>query len=146
MDKHNKKPIALYSYFSGLGETKSPIPPIHYIENETHLPFKIERVFWTRALASFFRGFHGHRECRQVMFAINGRIEINLTGIDLDGKTRLWECKAFVEAGGPGLLIEPYTYLTYKSAEPFRYSEIIVFASTKYDENDYFQIPKNEEN
>lgn len=59
-----------------------------FIEYEQHLPFKIERVFWTYDVpGGKIRGGHAYREQHEVIIALSGSFDVIVTNRD-GGKKR----------------------------------------------------------
>ena len=60
-------------------------------ECEKHIPFKIERVFWTYNITDgLSRGNHAHRTCSMVIFPLGGSFKIEVD----DGEEQIvfmWE-------------------------------------------------------
>ena len=93
------------------------------------LPFITVRCFVVRANSlGRLRGGHAHHQCRQVLFAIQGRIKVTFE--DLSGSG------SFVLEGlSKGLYIPPLTWATQEYLDSD--STLLVLASHPYDPNDY---------
>ena len=95
------------------------------------LPFKVKRVFYSYDVPSGqARGAHAHKECHQLLVAVNGAFEVVLDdGVD----TRV------VKLDNPklGLHIPPYVWAEERA---FLTGTIcLVLASHEYDEQDYIR-------
>lgn len=99
------------------------------ITNNIHIPFEIKRVFYIYDIpGGEDRGAHSHKECHQFLIAAGGSFEIELD----DGIN-----KRTVTLNRPyyGLHIPPGIWAAEKG---FSSGAIcLVYASHKYDENDY---------
>lgn len=104
--------------------------PLGILEFET-LPFLPVRVYWLHNLsAKSVRGFHAHKTLRQFLWAISGKVVIDLR----DGKA---STRVQIDATSHGLLLEPGLWRELHS-----FSEdavILVAASHAYDESDYIR-------
>lgn len=55
-----------------------------FTENNVHIPFKTERVFWIFGVKTgMTRGGHAHRTCAEAIFPVHGRFDIEVD----DGQT-----------------------------------------------------------
>ncbi len=53
------------------------------VAQNSSLPFRIERVYWTYFTPDeVLRGHHAHRELEQIIFAVSGQIDFELEGVD----------------------------------------------------------------
>jgi dTDP-4-dehydrorhamnose 3,5-epimerase-like enzyme len=101
------------------------------IEQNKHIPFDIQRVFYLYDIASGeSRGGHAHRECHQFLIALNGNFDVLID----DGET-----KKTITLNEPhkGLHIPPMIW-----AEELNFSQgaiCLVLASLPYDESDYIR-------
>lgn len=99
------------------------------LENQTHLPFRIERVYYiydTRKNVS--RGYHAHKNLKQLAVCVSGRCCITLD----DSVKRETYC---LDTPSKGLLIPAMMW-----REMHDFSEdcvLVVFASERYEEADY---------
>lgn len=109
----------------------SSIGYISISEQQKHLPFNPQRVFWTYFTPeSIVRGRHAHHVTEQVLVAVAGRIIV--TTEMPDGTVSVFR----LEDPDTGVYIPPYAWHT------MQYSHTAVqlaFASTCYDENDYIR-------
>lgn len=114
--------------FPKLGE--SSIGYISVAEN-SKLPFKIERVFWTYYTPeSVVRGRHAHHKTEQILFAVTGRIMVTT-------ESASGEVNTFVlDDPNIGLYVPPDVWHTMQ----YSHTAIqMVFASSAYDEKDYIR-------
>lgn len=101
------------------------------IEQNRHIPFAIERVFYLYDIATGeSRGGHAHKACHQFLIPLNGSFDVLVD----DGTT-----KKTVHLNEPnmGLHIPPMIW-----AEELNFSEgaiCLVLASLPYDEGDYIR-------
>lgn len=100
-------------------------------EGEKDIPFEIKRVYYiTGAAPEIRRGFHAHKELRQVLFCINGSCMIHLD----DG----FECReVLLDRSNVGLCIDKTIWREMYDFSPG--AVLLVFASERYDENDYIR-------
>lgn len=108
-------------------------PSLGYITvgQNSALPFSIQRVYWTYFTPdSVIRGQHAHRDLEQLIFAVSGRIEFTLEG--LDGKV-----ESFVlDSPNVGLYIPRYYWRTIK----FSHNAVLLcLASLEYTEDEYIR-------
>lgn len=102
-----------------------------FLEAQRDIPFEIKRVYYIFDVTSGVRrGFHAHKELRQVLICVHGSCRILLD----DGKE-----KKTIELNDPiqGLLIEKPLW-----REMYDFSEgavLLAFVSEYYDENDYIR-------
>ncbi len=105
---------------------------INFFEFEQEISFKIERVYYiSQVLPNFDRGHHAHKKLQQLILAIGGIIEIELD--DGLGNKNIFKLDSLNKA-----LFVPAGYwrvLKFGSKEVV----CMVFASQKYDENDYIR-------
>jgi acetyltransferase-like isoleucine patch superfamily enzyme len=96
-----------------------------------HLPFSPARVFFVYKVPSDrVRGEHAHRQCSQLLVALNGALSVMLD----DGAHRQ---EIRLDTPGIGLLIPPEVW-----AVQYRFSSdavLCVFASHPYDADDYIR-------
>lgn len=109
-------------------------PEIGYIsvtEQLKHLPFEVQRTFWTYYTPeSIVRGRHAHYKTEQVLIAAAGRITV--TTEMPDGTVSVHR----LEDPHVGLYVPPYAWHTMQ----YSHSAVqLVFASLPYDENDYIR-------
>ena len=108
-------------------------PELGYISvgQNSDLPFKIQRVYWTYFTPdSVVRGHHAHRELEQLIFAVSGRIEFTLERPDG------WKETFVLESPNVGLYIPSYYWRTIK----FSHNAVLLcLTSLEYQENEYIR-------
>lgn len=104
---------------------------LSFFEAERHIPFPIRRIYYIFNVASGARrGFHAHKNLKQVLFCIHGSCKLLLD----DGKER-----QIVHLTNPseGILLEGVIW-----REMYDFSDgavLAVMASEYYDEADYIR-------
>ena len=95
------------------------------------LPFVVRRVYWIYGTkAGVRRGFHGHKELRQLCVCVAGSVSLSL----FDGYR---EESVMLDSPAKGLLIGPGIW-----REMYDFSRdcvLMVFADAEYDEADYIR-------
>jgi len=116
---------------------------LSFIENGTHIPFDISRIFYIYGVGvNETRGNHAHKKCEQFIFPIVGSFKLS---IYCDG---FWQLFSLIDNENKGIYIAPFTWI--KLEEFSRNAICMVLASEKYDKNDYindfheFERGKNE--
>ena len=121
-------PVPSLVEFSKIGS-----PALGYISvaQNSKLPFEIKRVYWTYYTPdSMVRGHHAHHELEQMIFAVSGRIEFTLEG--LDGS----EQSFVLDSPNVGLYIPRLYWRTIK----FSHNAVLLcLASMEYSESDYIR-------
>lgn len=100
------------------------------IEANVHIPFEIKRTYYLFASQNVARGFHAHRNLKQLAICLHGSCRFILD----DGKT-----KEDVTLDNPqkGLVIEG---LIWREMHDFSHDcVLLVLASEHYDESDYIR-------
>jgi dTDP-4-dehydrorhamnose 3,5-epimerase-like enzyme len=118
-------------HFIELSKIGSPALGYITVGQNSALPFSIQRVYWTYFTPdSVIRGQHAHRDLEQLIFAVSGRIEFTLEG--LDGKI-----DSFVlDSPNIGLYIPRYYWRTIK----FSHNAVLLcLASLEYTEDEYIR-------
>lgn len=106
---------------------------ISFVENLSQIPFKIKRIFWVyrtpRSITK--RGRHAHKTLQQVLFAVHGRVKVELNSAG--GKKR----KFILSDPSHGLYMPPMHWgkITFYGNTAI----LLCLASKKYDENDYIR-------
>ena len=98
-------------------------------ECEKHIPFKIERVFWTYNITEgVSRGNHAHRTCWMVLFPLGGSFKIEVD----DGYEQI-----VLEMNDPhvGILIPPLVWC--KLYDFTTEAACVSLASEQYSAEDY---------
>ncbi|WP_443692710.1 sugar 3,4-ketoisomerase [Pseudomonas protegens] len=101
------------------------------IEQGTLIPFEIQRVYYlynTRKDVS--RGFHAHRQLRQVAICVSGKCRMVLDNGNV--REEVW-----LDCPTKGLLIESMTWREMHDFSPD--CVLVVIASLPYDESDYIR-------
>jgi dTDP-4-dehydrorhamnose 3,5-epimerase-like enzyme len=114
--------------FQKHGDERGMLVALEEIKN---VPFEIKRVYYMFGTqAEIRRGYHAHKQLRQLAIPINGSCKILLD----DGKEKV---DLLLDNPALGLLIEPSIW-----HEMYDYSSdciLLVLASDVYDENDYIR-------
>ncbi|MGU5766950.1 sugar 3,4-ketoisomerase [Aeromonas allosaccharophila] len=101
------------------------------LEANRYIPFDIKRVYYIYDTASgVARGFHAHKELKQVAIAVHGSCRFVLD----DGKERV---EVLLDNPAQGLLIESFMW-----REMYDFSDdcvLMVLADQLYDESDYIR-------
>ncbi|MBO6124903.1 MAG: FdtA/QdtA family cupin domain-containing protein [Bacteroidaceae bacterium] len=98
-------------------------------ECEKHIPFRIERVFWTYNIKDgHVRGDHAHRTCQMVIFPLGGSFKMEVD----DG-----ELQVVLEMNDPhvGILIPSLVWC--KLYDFTKDAACVSLASEPYDADDY---------
>lgn len=115
--------------FRAIGE--SAIGFISIAESQKHIPFAIERTFWTYFTPeSVVRGRHAHFRTEMILIALSGRIVVET---EMPDRSR----QSFtLEQPTRGLYMPPLCWHTMQ----YSHSAVqLVLASTAYDESDYIR-------
>lgn len=104
---------------------------LSFIEEDSHIPFKIERAYWIYDVpGGEIRGSHAFREQKELIIALSGSFDIILH----DGKE---EIKFSLNRSYKGLYIPN---LFWRRLENFSTNAVcMVLASTPYSEDDYIR-------
>jgi len=95
------------------------------------LPFPLRRVYWIHGTKpGVSRGFHAHKELRQLCVCVAGSVRLNL----FDGRR---EESVILDSSAKGLLIGPSVWREMHDFSPD--CVLMVFASAEYDEADYIR-------
>ena len=126
MNKTFDRPTIIH--FNKIGN--SSIGFISIAENSI-LPFEIKRVYWTYFTPNdVMRGHHAHKNLRQILFAVNGSIEVEL--ITKEKET----LKFNLSNPSEGLYLPPMCWRTLQ----FSHSAVLLcLASEEYTESDYIR-------
>lgn len=99
------------------------------LETEKNIPFEIKRVYYLfDTLEGVSRGFHAHKELKQVAIAVRGSCRFILN----DGHERV---EILLDNPAQGLLIESFIWREMVEFSPD--CVLMVLANKKYDESDY---------
>jgi dTDP-4-dehydrorhamnose 3,5-epimerase-like enzyme len=95
------------------------------------LPFVVRRVYWIYGTQpGVSRGFHAHKQLRQVCVCVAGSVRISL----FDGRR---EESVVLDSSAQGLLIGPALWHEMHDFSPD--CVLMVFADAEYDEADYIR-------
>jgi hypothetical protein len=95
------------------------------------LPFPVRRVYWIHdATACAERGYHAHRELRQLVVCVAGSVELELT----DGKTKE---TILLDAFSRGVILGAGVWRVLRGFSPD--CILVVLADREYDETDYIR-------
>jgi WxcM-like, C-terminal len=102
-----------------------------FIENSRHIPFRIERVYYTYDVpGGAVRGGHAHKALQQVIIAMSGSFDIVLD--DGTEKRRFHLNRSY-----SGLYVCP---MMWREIDNFSSGSVcLVLASAVYDESDYYR-------
>lgn len=113
-------------------EKKSSLGSLVAIQDPDSIPFGIQRVYYIYGVASdtYRRGFHAHQDLEQVLICVSGSVKVLVKTPD--------EAKIFhLDDPSTGLYIGKMLW-----REMFEFSKdavLLVLASRKYDEKDYYR-------
>ena len=104
---------------------------LSFIEEDIHIPFKINRVYWIYDVpGGEYRGSHAFKETEEFIVALSGSFDI----IIHDGKE---ERKFSLNRSYYGLYLPKSIY---RRIENFSTNSLaLVLASTQFNENDYIR-------
>jgi dTDP-4-dehydrorhamnose 3,5-epimerase-like enzyme len=102
-----------------------------FIENSRHIPFRIERVYYTYDVpGGAVRGGHAHKSLQQVIIAMSGSFDVVLD--DGTEKRRFHLNRSY-----SGLYVCP---MMWREIDNFSSGSVcLVLASAVYDESDYYR-------
>ena len=124
MSKNIVKLIQLPKFLDARGN-------LSFIEQENHIPFKIERTYWIYDVpGGEKRGGHAYKENEELIVALSGSFDVVLD----DGK----EKKTFsLNRSYYGLYVPKGTW---REMQNFSTNSLaLILSSTKYDESDYIR-------
>lgn len=98
-------------------------------EGKKKIPFNINRVFIVKSMKQSIRGFHAHKECSQILVALNGECKV----VCDDGTIKK---NIVLNKPSEALLIPPTIWAT-QEYQPN--TILMVLADKPYDENDYLR-------
>jgi hypothetical protein len=104
---------------------------LSFIEEDTHLPFKIRRVYWIYDVpGGEHRGGHAFRETEELIVALSGSFDVVLN----DGKK---EYRFSLNRSYFGVLVPK---MFWRMLENFSTNSLaLIIASTDYSEKDYIR-------
>ena len=128
-DNHNNSGFPRLMSFSSIGD--SSLGFITVGEVHKNVPFEIKRVYWTYFTPNnVLRGGHAHKQLKQMIFAVCGRIEFNVE--NLEGRKETF----VLDSPDTGLYIPPLTWRDIK----FSHNAVLLcLASEAYQEDDYIR-------
>ncbi len=98
---------------------------------EDLLPFPIKRTYWIHGLNGKKRGGHRHKETRQALISLSGKVKLYINnGVE--------EVSLILDKPSTCIIIEPEDWHTMTFLDD---AILIVFASHKYNKNDYIDAP-----
>jgi len=102
-----------------------------FIENHTHIPFDIQRVYYLYDVpGGSSRAGHAHRNLQQVLIAMSGSFDVELD----DGREKR---RYHLNRSYYGLLI---SHMVWREIDNFSSGSVcMALASLPYDEADYFR-------
>lgn len=102
-----------------------------FIEGNNHIPFAIQRVYYLYDVpGGAERGGHAHKELQQLIIAMSGSFDVLLD--DGTNKKRVHMNRSY-----HGLYVCP---MIWREIDNFSSGSVLmVLASNKYDESDYFR-------
>jgi hypothetical protein len=95
----------------------------------SQVPFKVKRIYWVSG-GSELRGGHAHRVCRQVVFCIQGAMNLRCISQYGDGD----ETTYILENGDGGVILDPSDWHEYSFVPS---GVALVLASHSFDAKDY---------
>lgn len=122
----------LIEFSQKLSSSNPSLGKLTFIQNPDDLPFEIKRAYWIYDVNSsdVTRGFHSHKKLHQVLVCMHGSVDINIQNFKENVTYTLNDPSV-------GLYIGPDNW-----REMSNFSDgavLTVFASEKYDENDYIR-------
>lgn len=104
---------------------------LSFIEEDTHLPFKIRRVYWIYDVpGGEHRGGHAFRETEELIIALSGSFDVVLN----DGEKEL---KFSLNRSYIGIYVPK---MIWRMLENFSTNSLaLIIASTDYSEEDYIR-------
>jgi dTDP-4-dehydrorhamnose 3,5-epimerase-like enzyme len=101
------------------------------LESLKNIPFEIQRVYYIWNTSEEARGFHSHRENKQVLICLQGSLDLYFE--DIAGKKTQFHLKSPSE----GIFID--TWIWHEMHNFSKDCIVIVLASHLYDESDYIR-------
>ena len=120
--------LAQIELFKVLGDHRGQLVALQALDN---VPFAIQRVYYlTETLPGVSRGFHAHKELKQLAICVSGRCRMLMD----DGITR---SDHWLDAFNKGILIPPMVWHEMHDFSPD--CVLLVLADAHYDEADYIR-------
>lgn len=108
-----------------------PMGHLTPIEGNGDIPFDIKRIYYlTRVPENTIRGFHAHKELKQVLICMNGKVTISVA-------TPYEKQLITLDDPAKGLYIGPMIWREMYDFSPG--SVLVVLASEHYNEDDYIR-------
>lgn len=104
---------------------------LSFVEEDTHLPFKIKRVYWIYDVpGGEVRGGHAFRETQELIIALSGSFDVILN----DGKQ---EYNYSLNRSYKGVFVPR---MMWRKLQNFSTNSLaVIISSTDYDANDYIR-------
>ena len=104
---------------------------LSFVEEDTHLPFKIKRVYWIYDVpGGEIRGGHAFKETQELIIALSGSFDVILN----DGQK---EYKYSLNRSYNGVLVPK---LMWRTRQNFSTNSLaVIISSTDYDANNYIR-------
>ena len=104
---------------------------LNLLEASKELPFLPRRIFWVKGVPKGSeRGFHAHRTGNQLLFCLNGSIQLTL-------KTHSGQESLVLSEESPGVWMKNMVWGEQKFLTDD--AVLLVFASNEFDESDYLR-------
>ncbi len=104
---------------------------LSFVEEDTHLPFKIKRVYWIYDVpGGEIRGGHAFKETQELIIALSGSFDVLLN----DGEQ---EYKYSLNRSYKGVLVPQMMWRTLQNFSTN--SLAVIISSTDYDANNYIR-------
>ncbi len=103
---------------------------LSFIENDTHIPFEIERAYWIYDVpGGEVRGGHAYKELQEVIIALSGSFDVAID--DGKGREQVYNLNRSYE----GLYVPG---MTWRQIRHFSTNSVaLILASLPYKEKDY---------
>ncbi|MES2777486.1 MAG: FdtA/QdtA family cupin domain-containing protein [Bacteroidota bacterium] len=117
-------------YIIHLPKTLDPRGNLSFVEEYNHIPFKIERVFWTYDVpGGEQRGGHAYKKQEEIIIALSGSFDVVITNPDLS------QIRFSLNRSYYGLYLPP---LTWRHMDNFSTNSLSLhLSSSSYSEFDY---------
>jgi oxalate decarboxylase/phosphoglucose isomerase-like protein (cupin superfamily) len=114
-----------------LPKITDPRGNLSFIEENSHIPFKIQRVYWIYDVpGGFSRGGHAFKKAREFIVAISGSFDVVLH----DG---IYEQRIFLNRSYFGVYVPE---MSWRTLENFSTNSLaLIVASTEYSGSDYIR-------
>lgn len=104
---------------------------LSFVEEDTHLPFKIKRIYWIYDVpGGEIRGGHAFKETQELIIALSGSFDVLLN----DGEQ---EYKYSLNRSYNGVLVPRMMWRTLQNFSTN--SLAVIISSTDYDANNYIR-------